>query len=84
MYGSKTQLEKISITSITLAGHEITLSNVCRNLGVFFDSNMIMSTQIQYVSESVRYQLRNLGFIRKYLNRIATEKITHALIFYLA
>ena len=71
---------QISITSITLAGHEITLSNVCRNLGVFLDSNMTMSTQIQYVSKSVRYQLRNLGFILKYLNRSATEKITHALI----
>ena len=56
MYGSKTQLEKISITSITLAGHETTLYNVCRNLGVFLDSNMTMSTQIQYVSKSVRYQ----------------------------
>ena len=41
---------------------------------------MTMSTQMQYVSKSVRYQLRNLGFIRKYLNRSATEKITHALI----
>ena len=80
MYGSKTRLEKISITSITLAGHETTLSNVCRNFGVFLDSNMTMSTQIQYVLKSVRYQLRNLGFIRKYLNRSATEKITHALI----
>ena len=40
---------------------------------------MTMSTQIQYVSKSV-HQLRNLGFIRKYLNRSATEKITHALI----
>ena len=39
-----------------------------------------MSAQIQNVSKSVRYQLRNLGFIRKYLNRSATEKITHALI----
>ena len=42
--------------------------------------NQIKSNQIQYVSKSVRYQLRNLGFIRKYLNRSAIEKITHALI----
>ena len=80
MYGSRAQLEKISVTSVTLAGYEITLSNVCRDLGVFLDSNMTMSTQVQYMSKSVRYQLRNLGFIRKFLKRSATEKIIHALI----
>ena len=43
-------------------------------------ANMTMSTQFQYVSKSVRYQSHNLVFNRKYLNRSATEKITHALI----
>ena len=80
MYGSKPQLEKISINSVTLAGHVVPSSTACRNLGVFLDSHMTMSTQIQRISQSVRYQLRNLGFIRKYLTRNATEKITHALI----
>ena len=44
---------------------------------MLFDVNMFMF--IQGPMEQ-RYQLRNLGFIRKYLNRSATEKITHALI----
>ena len=32
------------------------------------------------ICKSVWYQLRNLGFIRKYLTRSAAEKIVHALI----
>ena len=47
---------------------------------VGLDLNMTMFAQIQYASRSVRYQLHNVGFIRKYLNHSATEKITYALI----
>ena len=44
------------------------------------DSTMTMSSQISSICKSVWYQLRNLGFIRKYLTRSAAEKIVHALI----
>ena len=52
----------------------------CRNLGVLFDAQMSMSNQITNVCRSVRYQLRNIGFIRKYLTRSATKKLVHSLI----
>ena len=74
------QLSKIDINSISFSGHIIHLSKTCRNLGVMFDSHMTMSNQISYICRSVRYQLRNIGFIRKYLSKSATEKIVHALI----
>ena len=80
LFGSKTQLNKIDVNSIAVAGNDINVSQSCRNLGIMFDSNMTMSDQIQSVCKSVRYQLRNLGFIRNYLTRSATEKIVHALI----
>ena len=51
-----------------------------RNLGVIFDSNMSFNNQISNISRSVRYQLRNLSFIRKCLTKDATEKLIHALI----
>ena len=41
---------------------------------------MSMSNQITSICKSVRYQLRNIGFIRKYLTRSATEKLIHSLI----
>ena len=39
-----------------------------------------MSKQTTSICKSVRYQLRNIGFIRKYLTRSATEKLVHSLI----
>ena len=39
-----------------------------------------MSDQTTIICKSVRYQLRNIGFIRKYLTRFATEKLVHSLI----
>jgi len=80
MFGSKAQLYKVNITSMTMGNTEIPLSSSCRNLGVMLDSNMTMSVQISNVCKSVRYQLRNLGFIRKYLTCSSTQKIVHALI----
>ena len=41
---------------------------------------MSMSNQTTSICKSLRYQLRNIGFIRKYLPRSATEKIVHSLI----
>ena len=80
LFGSKTQLSKIDINSISFSGMTINVSQTCRNLGVMLDRNMTMSNQISSICRSVRYQLRNIGFIRKYLNQSSTEKLVHALI----
>lgn len=80
IFGSKVQLSKVNINCISFSGHIIHLSQTCRNLGVMFDSHMTMSDQVSNICRSVRYQLRNIGFIRKYLSKSATEKLVHALI----
>ena len=80
LFGSKSQLNKLDIDSISVSGNDIPLSNSCRNLGVIFYSQMSMSKQTTSICKSVRYQLRNIGFIRKYLTRSATEKLVHSLI----
>ena len=80
LFGSKVNLSKIDINSIVIPDTVIGVSDSCRNLGVMLDSTMTMSSQISSICKSVWYQLRNLGFIRKYLTRSAAEKIVHALI----
>ena len=80
LFGSKSQLNKLDIDSISISNNDIPLSNSCRNLGIIFDSQMSMSHQVTNISKSVRYQLRNIAFIRKYLTRTATEKLVHSLI----
>ena len=78
--GSVSQLSKISLPSIKIGSVDIAPSAAFRNLGVIFYSSMVMSAHISSVCKSVRYYLRNLGFIRKYLTRSATEKVVHAFI----
>ena len=71
---------KFNIPSIRIGHCHIYPSNKCHNFGITFDSHMSHVNQIEAVSKSVRFHLRNLGFIRKYLNRTATEQIVHAFI----
>ena len=78
--GSKQQLAKFNIPSIRIGDCHIHPSNKCRNLGVTFDPQMSHINHISAVLKSVRFHLRNLGFIRKYLNRTATEQLVHAFI----
>ena len=80
LFGSKSQLKNSDIDSISISGNDNPLSNSCRNLGVIFDSQMSTSDQNTSICKSVRYQLRNIGFIRKYLTRSATEKLVQSLI----
>ena len=80
LFGSKAQLAKINVPSISINNSCIHASKSTRNLGIILDCTMSMSNHVSNTCKSVRYQLRNLGMIRKYLTRSTTEKIVHALI----
>ena len=74
---SKVKSETIEIC---IGNNSIKPSNTVRNLGVVYDSNLSFKNHITYLSQSVRFQLSNLGFIRKYLTNSAAEQLIHALI----
>ena len=82
VFGSKCMLSKINShdLSIQVGDNDIQSATKVRNLGVIFDCNMTFNDQISNISKSVRYQLRNLSFIRKCLTKDATEQLVHALI----
>ena len=80
LLGSKSNLAKIQSFNISISDSVISPSSQCRNLGVMLKSSMSLSTHVSSICKSVRYQLRNLGFIRKYLSRSTTEKLVSALI----
>ena len=80
LFGTKHNINKINIPSIRIGSANITHSLTCRYLGVIFDSQLTFNDHISSISKSVRFHLHNLGFIRRYLNRTATEQLVHALI----
>ena len=51
-----------------------------RNLGVIFDTQMSMSTQVTSLSRSITYHLRNIFRIRHYLDFETCNHVVHSLI----
>ena len=63
-----------------IGAHLVLVSKDPKHLGVYFDSTLSMRKQINYVSNSVLYHLRNIGSIRRLLTKEATAMLIHSLI----
>ena len=50
---------------------------VLRNLGVYIDSNLTMKNQISNTVKVCNHHLRNIAFIRKYLNEDTLKMLIH-------
>ncbi len=79
--GSRQQLAKISVNSITVGGDVITAVDSVRDLGAYLDKQMSMEAHIHAKCKAAFKQLYNLRRIRKYLTREATETLVHSFIF---
>ena len=55
-------------------------SNVIRNLGVMFDTQMTMSAQVASLSRSITFHLRNISRIRRYLDFDTCNSVVRSLI----
>ena len=64
--GSQKHLRTLNNVSRTLGNSQIIPSPAIKISGVYFDSNMSMSDQINDVCKSVRFQLRSVSKIRRY------------------
>ena len=80
LLGSRAMLNKLPQSVLTVGNSSLHPKESCRNLGVTIDANMTLAAHISGISRSVRFQLRNLSHIRKFLTRRATESVVHSLI----
>lgn len=80
LFGSRQQLSKVSIPYIKIGDSKIFPASQARSLGVTFDSAMTMEPHISNVIRSSSCHIRNIGKIRKFLNRDAAEQIVHSFI----
>ena len=67
-------------TSFTAMDTELRPSDQVRNLGVIFDRNFKFNKQVESISKSCRYHMRDFYRIRKYLTRDAAIKLANALV----
>jgi len=78
--GNKPQVEKLVMDSVVIGDSVIEASATTVNLGVTFDSGMIMKAHVKKSCQAGYMQLRNIARIRDCLNREALESIIHSLI----
>ena len=73
--GSQKHLRTLNNVSRTLGNSQIIPSPAIKISGVYFDSNMSMSDQINNICKSVRFQLRSVSQIRRYITRDACNHV---------
>ena len=80
LFGSRKVLSKISIPYIKIGNSKICPALHAKSLGNVFDSSMIMKPHISGIIRSSSFHIRNIGKIRRFLNRDTTEQIVHSFI----
>ena len=76
--GTRQQLSKVNISSITVRNSSIMKSLVVRNLGSYIDDKLSMNSHINRVCNTSFYYLHNITRIRKHLSRDSSETLIHA------
>ena len=78
--GSRQQLSKVSIDSITIGASSVQPVSSVRNLGAWFDENLSMTTHVGKVCSKAFRGLYSIKQIRKYLSQDATKVLIHAFV----
>ena len=78
LIGSRHQHSLFEMEHITLNGHDMSLSESVRDLGVILDNRLNMNDHITSVCRSANYHLRNIAKIRRYLSESDAVKVIHA------
>ena len=80
LIGTKQQLSKVNIDSLTVGSIDVAPVTVARNLGTWFDSNLNLQGQIHNTCKSEFFHLYNIWRIRKYLSQESARTLVHAFI----
>ena len=80
LVGSRQQLKKISLSGVKVGDSLIAAVTSVPNLGAVFDTNMTMVPQVNAVCQSALYDIKNIGKIRRFLDRDSCEGVVHAFV----
>ena len=78
--GTSRQVSKFKSNGISVGDTAIKPSHNVRNLGVLFDTQLNMESQIISVCKSAYYMIYNLRRIRKYFDQDSMKTVVHACI----
>ena len=78
--GTRQQLSKVNISSITMGNSDMMKSSVVRNLGSSIDDKLSMNFHINKVCNVSFYYLHNIRRTRKHISRIYSETLINAFV----
>ena len=78
--GTRQQLSKVNISSITVGNSAIMKSSVVRNLASYIDDKLAMNSHINKDCNTSFYYIHNIRRIRKRLSRDSPETLIHAFV----
>lgn len=71
---------RLSRVSLEVGDEIVETTPFVLNLGVYMDTHLTMDEHVKRVCQSTWYHIRQVGQLRKYLDRPAIEKLIHAVI----
>ena len=78
--GTRQQLSKVNISSITVGNSAVMKSSVVRNLGSYIDDKLTMNSHMNTVCNASFYYLHNIRRIRIHQSQDSSETLIHAFI----
>ena len=75
--GKKNNLKRISNVQFIVENNPVQLVDKVKDLGVILDSTLSLDSQINNVIRTSNYHLRNIAFIRKYLDEDSVKKLVY-------
>ena len=78
--GTRQQLSKVNISSITVGNSDVMRSSDVKNLGVFIDDKLSMNSDKNKICSTSFHYLHNIKRGRKHLSRNSTETLIHTFV----
>ena len=75
LVGKNKDIKKLSMSTLCINGRNLDVCDAVKNLGVTLDSTLSMKEHIQQVVRTANYHLRNIGFIKKYLDETTMKML---------
>jgi hypothetical protein len=80
LIGSKRNLHLLDKKQLNINGLSIQASDKVKNLGVLFDKEMTMDTQVSSMCKKAFYNIKNIARIRRSMSKEDTKTAVHALV----
>ena len=75
--GKKHDLRRLDIANLKVLENEFEVTSPIKNLGIVFDCSLSFNEQINRVVKTVGYHLRNIAFLKKYLDDKTVKMLIH-------